>query len=413
MVRTKVDGVAALEVAPFEGRDRDHLGAKLVQGFAQALEVVGRGERGEIDIAAKLRCAVENAGLPAHQQGSNPVRAKSRKEVPGRASGPCLDDHCNVLSWPPGVEDLLLFAFVEAWKNLLWPPLVTRSREMRVVEVGIASFHGTYEVNWPYQMAAGVAALIMGSKPTASGVVVLPLPPVRARLRFGGQSGYRRARRPGGLAGDGRSAIEGDPLADSLVVRVTDRSGRPLSGVYVTWSTSGGTVSPTVVASGPGGEARAKWTLGPVPGPVDAVATVPGVVSASFTAHAVSVDDAYNDVLRELALAFAGSADEARPGVVLLAGTLADEYWVSDLLNAVGWVGLLFAGLVHVGPRLLAQRAHLGAPRHTHDADVRLPARASDALPQNVAPMVVVDPFGEQTREQRRLSCVLIRGLRR
>ena len=53
-----------------------------------------------------------------------------------------------------------LFAFIDAWKNLLWPLLATRSMSMRVVEVGIASFHGTYEVNWPYQMAAGVTAVL-------------------------------------------------------------------------------------------------------------------------------------------------------------------------------------------------------------------------------------------------------------
>lgn len=59
----------------------------------------------------------------------------------------------------PAIATLALFAFIDAWKNLLWPLLVTRSLEMRVVEVGIAAFHGTYEVNWPYQMVAGVAAV--------------------------------------------------------------------------------------------------------------------------------------------------------------------------------------------------------------------------------------------------------------
>ncbi|HZD03438.1 MAG TPA: carbohydrate ABC transporter permease, partial [Longimicrobiales bacterium] len=60
----------------------------------------------------------------------------------------------------PALATLGLFAFIDAWKNLLWPLLVTRSQAMRVVEVGIASFHGTYEVNWPYQMAAGVVAVL-------------------------------------------------------------------------------------------------------------------------------------------------------------------------------------------------------------------------------------------------------------
>ncbi len=60
----------------------------------------------------------------------------------------------------PAVATLALFAFIDAWKNFLWPLLVTRSMEMRVVEVGIAAFHSTYEINWPYQMAAGVVAVV-------------------------------------------------------------------------------------------------------------------------------------------------------------------------------------------------------------------------------------------------------------
>lgn len=60
----------------------------------------------------------------------------------------------------PALATLGLFAFIDAWKNLLWPLLVTRSQDMRVIEVGIASFHGTYEVNWPFQMAAGVTAVL-------------------------------------------------------------------------------------------------------------------------------------------------------------------------------------------------------------------------------------------------------------
>jgi len=60
----------------------------------------------------------------------------------------------------PALATLALFAFVDAWKNFLWPLIATRSLEMRVVEVGIAQFHGFYYANWPYQMAAAVAALV-------------------------------------------------------------------------------------------------------------------------------------------------------------------------------------------------------------------------------------------------------------
>jgi multiple sugar transport system permease protein len=59
----------------------------------------------------------------------------------------------------PALATLGLFAFIEAWKNLLWPLVATRSMSMRTVEVGIASFHGTFMMNWPYQMAAAITAV--------------------------------------------------------------------------------------------------------------------------------------------------------------------------------------------------------------------------------------------------------------
>lgn len=59
----------------------------------------------------------------------------------------------------PALATLGLFAFIEAWKNLLWPLVATRSMSMRTVEVGIASFHGTFVMNWPYQMAAATTAI--------------------------------------------------------------------------------------------------------------------------------------------------------------------------------------------------------------------------------------------------------------
>jgi len=60
----------------------------------------------------------------------------------------------------PALATLGLFAFIEAWKSLLWPLIATRSMAMRTVEVGIASFHGVFVTNWPYQMAAAVTAVV-------------------------------------------------------------------------------------------------------------------------------------------------------------------------------------------------------------------------------------------------------------
>lgn len=60
----------------------------------------------------------------------------------------------------PALATLAVFAFVDQWKNFLWPLIATRSLEMQVVEVGIASFHSVHYANFPYQMAVAVAATV-------------------------------------------------------------------------------------------------------------------------------------------------------------------------------------------------------------------------------------------------------------
>ncbi len=60
----------------------------------------------------------------------------------------------------PALATVALFIFVDQWKGFLWPLIVTRSTDMRTVEVGIARFAGIYYANWPYQMAASVVAIL-------------------------------------------------------------------------------------------------------------------------------------------------------------------------------------------------------------------------------------------------------------
>lgn len=55
---------------------------------------------------------------------------------------------------------LALFAFLDSWKAYLWPLVATRSLEQKTIEVGVATFHGFYYSNWPYQMVAAVAAAL-------------------------------------------------------------------------------------------------------------------------------------------------------------------------------------------------------------------------------------------------------------
>lgn len=60
----------------------------------------------------------------------------------------------------PALATVALFVFIDQWKNFLWPLIVTRSMDMRTIEVGISRFAGLYYSNWPYQMAAAVVAVL-------------------------------------------------------------------------------------------------------------------------------------------------------------------------------------------------------------------------------------------------------------
>lgn len=60
----------------------------------------------------------------------------------------------------PGLATLALFAFMGAWKDFLWPLLVTNRVDMRTVEVGIANFSTLYATDWPHQMAAAVMVMV-------------------------------------------------------------------------------------------------------------------------------------------------------------------------------------------------------------------------------------------------------------
>lgn len=60
----------------------------------------------------------------------------------------------------PALATLGIFSFMGAWNDFLWPLIVINSEKMKPLSVGLASFHGLYETNWPYLMAASTVALI-------------------------------------------------------------------------------------------------------------------------------------------------------------------------------------------------------------------------------------------------------------
>ena len=56
----------------------------------------------------------------------------------------------------PAVAALAVLAFMDQWRNLLWPLVATRSPAMEVAELALTRFHVAFAGNWPYQMAAAV-----------------------------------------------------------------------------------------------------------------------------------------------------------------------------------------------------------------------------------------------------------------
>ncbi len=90
------------------------------------------------------------------------------------------------------------------------------------------------------------------------------------------------------VAGDRLHGTVGEPVPDSLAVRVTDRYSNPVPGVRVRFTVreGEGTVSPEVAVTGADGMAYTAWTLGTRAGPHEVVAEAEGTLPVRFTAYA-------------------------------------------------------------------------------------------------------------------------------
>ena len=83
------------------------------------------------------------------------------------------------------------------------------------------------------------------------------------------------------VRGDRQSATIGEPLEDSLVVRVLDRFGDPVSGTEVTWTAEvGGSVSPPTSLTSSNGQASAQRVLGADVGTYVTTAAILGIADA-------------------------------------------------------------------------------------------------------------------------------------
>ena len=60
----------------------------------------------------------------------------------------------------PAIATVALITFENSWNNFVWPLIVTRSDDLRVIQVGLAAFHQSERTLWEYLMAGTVLATV-------------------------------------------------------------------------------------------------------------------------------------------------------------------------------------------------------------------------------------------------------------
>jgi plastocyanin len=84
-------------------------------------------------------------------------------------------------------------------------------------------------------------------------------------------------------SGNGQTGVINTALAQPLQVMVADQFGNGVSGINVTWTASGGTLSSGAVATDASGISAVTLTLGGTAGPVTATAAVEGLTGSPVT----------------------------------------------------------------------------------------------------------------------------------
>jgi len=60
----------------------------------------------------------------------------------------------------PALVTLVIFTFMGAWRDFLWPLIVTNSMEMRTLTVGLSTFQGIYSTEWTQLMAGSLMVMV-------------------------------------------------------------------------------------------------------------------------------------------------------------------------------------------------------------------------------------------------------------
>lgn len=60
----------------------------------------------------------------------------------------------------PALATLATFTFMNSWRNFLWPLIMTSSKDMRTLPVGLAAFMGDYTTDWSLMMAGAMMMII-------------------------------------------------------------------------------------------------------------------------------------------------------------------------------------------------------------------------------------------------------------
>ncbi|HEU4828445.1 MAG TPA: Ig-like domain-containing protein [Gemmatimonadales bacterium] len=171
--------------------------------------------------------------------------------------------------------------------TMLAEPLVVRVTDSRDRPVGdrqvvfevLAGEGGSVTPDTALTDSDGRASVrwILGATEGTQRVQALVIGELDLATSFTASAGAGVAARVELIRGNDQTAIAGSTLPDSLVVRTLDEDGRPVAGISVTWTaTGGGSVSAPATVTGPDGMSGIRRTLGPAAGPQGTQAAVQG-----------------------------------------------------------------------------------------------------------------------------------------